>query len=61
MCRWRGKKQKIKKFSALPSVALDKEAFAECRDHGTQRLLGVENPVPNFGEYQEYDTRQRVF
>ena len=36
------KQKKIVFFPSLPSATLDKEGFAECRDHGTRQSWEVE-------------------
>ena len=58
---WKAKNKKNSIFPSLPSATLGKEAFAECRDHGTRQTWEPETQFPSFAECQSHDTRQRFF
>ena len=55
------KPKKIVFFLSLPSATLDKEGFAECRDHGTRQSWEAETQFSSFAECQSHGTQQRFF
>ena len=61
LCWWKAKNQKNIIFSSLPSATLDKEGFAEYRDHGTRQSWKAETQFSSFAECQSHSTRQRFF